>query len=78
MITNEKREASYETPLPSAIGKDIIRNIKDKYRTHTETVISFKDGDKVIDIKTTNIQQLVKRFAHRIFEESKIDVAEGK
>lgn len=59
------------------IGKDIIKSIKDKYKTN-ETVISFKDGDKVYDIRTSNIQQLVKKFALRIFNQAKIDVNEGK
>lgn len=59
------------------IGKDIIRSIKDKYKTN-ETVISFKEGDKTYDIRTSNIQQLVKRFALRIFQQAKIDVNEGK
>jgi hypothetical protein len=59
------------------IGVDIIKGIKDKYKTN-ETVISFKDGDKVYDIRTSNIQQLVKKFALRIFNQAKIDVNEGK
>lgn len=59
------------------IGTDIIKGIKDKYKTN-ETIISFKDGDKVYDIRTSNIQQLVKKFALRIFNQAKIDVHEGK
>jgi hypothetical protein len=70
-ITSEKtfdrKEHIYEAPLHSVIGKDIVKSIKDKYKTN-ETVISFKDGDNVYDIRTSNIQQLVKKFALRIFQ----------
>lgn len=75
--TFDRKENNYEAPLHSMIGKDIIKGIKDKYKTN-ETIISFKDGDKVYDIRTSNIQQLVKKFALRIFNQAKIDVNEGK
>ena len=34
--------------------------------------------DKTLDIKTINIQQLVKKFGQKIFKEAKIDVKTGK
>ena len=73
----ERKENLYVAPLHSMIGKDIIKGIKDKYKTN-ETIISFKEGDKVYDIRTSNIQQLVKKFALRIFQEARIDVNGGK
>lgn len=75
--TIDRKQNYYQAPIHSMIGKDIIRSIKDKYKTN-ETVISFKEGDKTYDIRTSNIQQLVKRFALRIFQQAKIDVNEGK
>jgi hypothetical protein len=54
------------------IGKDVMRTIQEKYKDN-ETVIRLQDGENVYDIKTINIQQLVKRFARRIFHEAKID-----
>lgn len=73
----EIKENLYVAPLHSMIGKDIIKGIKDKYKTN-ETIISFKEGGKVYDIRTSNIQQLVKKFALRIFQEARIDVNGGK
>lgn len=66
-----------EGPAPSMIGKDIIRNMKTKYKPR-ETVIQLRDGENTYDIKTMNIQQLVKRFALRIFHEANIDEKTGK
>lgn len=74
---NGVRRGTYEASFQSIVGKNCIRSIKDKYITN-ETIVSFRDGDKVYDIRTSNIQQLVKKFARRIFEEAKIDVQEGK
>ena len=67
------KENAYETQRVSAIGKDI----KQKYKTN-ETMVSLKDGDNVYEIRTSNIQQLVKRFALRIFKEAKISPRTGK
>jgi len=38
----------------------------------------LKDGDKFIDIKTINIQQIVKKFALSIFNKAHVDVKTGK
>lgn len=43
-----------------------------------DTVIRLKDGDKFIDIKTINIQQLVKKFAQSIFRKAQVDIQRGK
>lgn len=43
-----------------------------------DTVIRLKDGDNFIDIKTMNIQQLVKKFAQSIFRKAKVDIQRGK
>lgn len=59
------------------IGKDILKNMKDKYKPK-ETVISLRDGETTYDIRTMNIHQLVKRFAVRIFNEANIDEKTGK
>jgi hypothetical protein len=53
--------------IDSMIGKDVMRNIKAKYKSN-ETIVRLKDGDNFFDIKTTNIQQLVKKFAKRMFQ----------
>ena len=71
------KENVYETPRISAIGKDIVRGIKSKYKTN-ETTVNLRDGDKVYEIRTSNIQQLVKQFALRIFREAKVDPITGK
>ena len=41
-------------------------------------MIQLKVGDKEIDIKTINIQQIVKRFALSIFRNAKVNVKTGK
>lgn len=63
--------------LPSMIGNQIAKNLIKK-PGKSETVISLKYEDKVLDIKTINIQQLVKKFAQRIFSEAKIDIKKGR
>jgi len=66
-----------KTELPSMIGKEMIRNLKNLQMV-PDTVIRLKDGDKFIDIKTINIQQLVKKFAQSIFAQAKVDIKTGK
>ena len=63
--------------LPSMIGNQIAKNLIKK-PGKSETVISLKYEDKVLDIKTINIQQLVKKFAQRIFIDAKIDIKNGR
>ena len=59
------------------IGKEILKNIKEKYKPK-ETGFIIKDGEDEIIIKTMNIQQIVKRFASKIFQEAKISEKNGK
>ena len=59
------------------IGKDIIKTLSKKYQNN-ETVIRLKDGDKYLDIKTINIQQIVKKFAQNIFQRYRINEKTGK
>ena len=66
-----------EEELPSMIGKEMIKNLKNLHKVE-ETVIRLRDGDQFMDIKTINIQQLVKNFALRIFTMAKIDVKKGR
>lgn len=63
--------------LHSLIGKDVMRNIKEQYKSN-EMVLRLKDGENIYDIKTLNIQQIVKKFAKRIFQEAKVDVKTGR
>jgi hypothetical protein len=51
----------------SMIGKDVMRNIKSKYKSN-ETIIRLGDNNNFFDVRTTNIQQLVKKFAKRLFQ----------
>lgn len=61
------------------IGREIAKRIQqNKNGGKSENVIQLKYEDKVLDIKTINIQQLVKKFAQKIFKEAKIDVKEGR
>ena len=55
----------------------MIQNLKDMQKVQ-DTVIRLKDGDKFIDIKTINIQQLVKKFAQSIFTKAKVNIKTGK
>ncbi len=55
----------------------MIKNLKSLHKIE-ETVIRLRDGDQFMDIKTINIQQLVKKFALRIFTTAKIDVKRGR
>jgi hypothetical protein len=63
----------HKEELPSMIGKEMIKNLQGKQKGG-ETVIRLKDGDNFMDIKTINIQQLVKKFAQRIFRAAHIDI----
>ena len=63
--------------FPSMVGKEMIQNLKDMQKVQ-DTVIRLKDGDKFIDIKTINIQQLVKKFAQSIFTKAKVNIKTGK
>jgi len=81
---NEKKSHFYKLDdrlesgaLHSLIGKDVMRNIKEQYKSN-ELVLHLKDGENVYDIKTVNIQQVVKKFAKRIFQEAKIDIKYGR
>ena len=55
----------------------MIKNLKNMQKVQ-DTVIRLKDGDNFIDIKTMNIQQLVKKFAQSIFRKAKVDIQRGK
>ena len=59
------------------IGKEIAKNLQ-KLKGKKETVIKLEYEGKELDIKTINIQQLVKKFAQKIFKEAKIDVKHGR
>lgn len=52
--------------VPSMIGKEIAKNLQ-KLKGKKETVIQLEYKGKMLDIKTINIQQLVKKFAQKIF-----------
>ena len=41
-------------------------------------MIKFKDGNDVFAIKTSNIQQIVKEFARKIFSDAKVDRKTGR
>lgn len=64
--------------LPSLIGREIAKQIQKNKPGKSEKVIQLKYEDKVLDIKTINIQQLVKKFAQKIFREAKIDIKTGR
>ena len=49
------------------IGKEIAKNLQRK-KGKAETVIQLEYGGKTLDIRTINIQQLVKKFALKIFK----------
>lgn len=59
------------------IGKEIAKNLQ-RIKGKKETVIKLEYEGKELDIKTINIQQLVKKFAQKIFKEAKIDVKIGR
>lgn len=72
--TKVKKE---EHELDSLIGRDIITHLSKKH-VIKETVLHLKSGEKNIEIKTINIQQVVKKFAYSVFEEVNIDPKTGK
>ena len=63
--------------MPSMIGKEIAKNLQ-KIKGKKETVIKLEYEGKELDIRTINIQQLVKKFAQKIFKEAKIDIKRGR
>ena len=62
------------TEVPSMIGKDVMRHLK----TKKDKVIRLGEGQDRIDVQTINIQQLVKKYAQRIFSEAGIDQQTGR
>ena len=84
LIKPEEREsksaekgAADRGEVPSMIGKEIAKNLQ-RIKGKKETVIKLEYEGKELDIKTINIQQLVKKFAQKIFKEAKIDVKIGR
>lgn len=74
--SNSRREEEKEEhSMASIVGEKIIHNAHE-YRPH-ETMIGLKNGDKVCDIKTINIQQIVKQFALKIFKDAGVDHKSG-
>ena len=63
-----------DIPVHSMIGKEVMKNLN----RDSETVIRIGTEEEYIDIKTINIQQLVKKFAARMRKEANIDQRKGK
>lgn len=59
------------------IGKELSKNLL-RRKGKAETVIQLEYGGKTLDIRTINIQQLVKKFALKIFKEAHINVKVGR
>ena len=59
------------------IGKEIAKNLQ-RIKGKSSTVIQLEYGGKTLDIRTINIQQLVKKFALKIFMEAQINVKVGR
>lgn len=73
----EESEKSNETPYSSMIGKQICKDVE-KYNAHQATTLTIHDGNEIINIRTSSIQRLVKKFARRIFKQFKINIKYGK
>ena len=63
-----------DIPVHSMIGKEVMKSLNQE----SGTVIRIGTGDEYLDIRTINIQQLVKKFALRMFRDAKIDVKNGQ
>lgn len=59
------------------IGREISKKIMNK-NGKSEKTIQLQYENTVLDIKTINIQQLVKKFAQKIFREAKVDIKTGR
>ena len=73
--SSRREEEKEEKSMASIVGEKIIRNVHE-YQPH-ETVIDLKNGDRVCDIKTINIQQIVKKFALKTFQDAGVDHRTG-
>ena len=73
--SSRREEEKEEQSMASIVGEKIIHNAHE-YQPH-ETMIGLKNGDKACDIKTINIQQIVKQFARKIFKDAAVDHRTG-
>lgn len=73
--TSRREEEKEGQSMTSIVGKEIIHNTHE-YQPH-ETMIGLKNGDKACDIKTINIQQIVKKFALKVFKDAGVDHRTG-
>lgn len=62
--------------MTSIVAEQILRNTKE-HQPH-ETHINLRAGDACYDIKTINIQQVVRKFALKIYHDAKVDPTSGK
>ena len=78
LMMEEKFKESKEVDIqPSMMGKDIMKNLKNKYKAG-ETNVQITMGAKTYKFKAMNIHQMVKEYAISIFEEQEIDRDSGK
>ena len=65
-----KRKMTKETHgLESLVGGEIIQRLNQKHLVE-EQVINLQAGGEKLEIKTINIQQVVKKFAYSVFDEA--------
>ncbi len=62
--------------MTSIVAEQIMENAKE-YQPH-ETMIKLRAGDAFYDIKTINIQQVVRKFALKIFRDAGVNPLTGK
>jgi hypothetical protein len=62
--------------MSSIVAEQIVNNAKEHQPQHT--TIKLRAGDAFCDIKTINIQQVVRKFALKIFRDAGVNPANGK
>ena len=63
--------------MPSTFGKNILANLKNNYKDKGTSVnFSYQGND--IEVKTTNIHTLVKKFTKGLFRSYNINIETGR
>jgi hypothetical protein len=73
METNIQTDNFIILTISGGVGKNILANIKNNYKDKG-TSINFKYGGNDYEVKTTNIQNLVKRFTKGLFRSLNINI----
>lgn len=67
-----------EKQQPTLLSDEICRKISVKQQRVRSNSVRFHEGEEMVEVRTTSLQRLVKRFAARIFRQTKTDIHSGR